>query len=150
MSGPHRLLCGLLAGGGREVRTLLPPPESSLLDARSPYSGTVNFDTEVRAREASHANAILSAAAATLPPPAHRTSIRESTYGISTDTGAFALRTVSDAEWMWLRNLQTYAACAGRDLLFEILPDFVEARTRDAGPTPDALSRRWRAAPQRA
>jgi hypothetical protein len=36
-------------------------------------------------------------------------------------------------------QLPNLAACAGRDLLLEILPDFVEPRTRDAGPTPDAL-----------
>jgi hypothetical protein len=44
MSGIHRLLYGMLAGGGSsDASNLLPSPVSSLLDARSPYSGTVNI-----------------------------------------------------------------------------------------------------------
>jgi hypothetical protein len=65
------------------------------------------FDTEVRGQPAAYANAILGTAAATLPPPAHWTSIREATYAVSTDNGAFVPRTVSDSEWTWLRNFQT-------------------------------------------
>ena len=76
MSGIHRLLYGMLAGGG-EVATLRLIPDSSLLDTRSPFSGTVNFDTEVRAKPAEYANAILSAAAATCRPRSHSTSVTQ-------------------------------------------------------------------------
>ena len=111
------------------------------LDTRSPYAGNVNIDTEVFARPSSYANAFLGALQNSLPPPQHWTAFREALHSVPTDDGNFGLCTVdwSLARHAWLRKLPSTAAVAGRGIIFEILPQFAEARTRDAGPVAASL-----------
>ena len=104
------------------------------LDTRSPYAGNVNIDTEVFGRPSSYANAFLAALQNSLPPPQHWTAFREALYSVPTDDGNFGLCTV---DW----SLAATHGCGSfrppppwpvAASSCEILPQFAEARTRDA------------------